>query len=78
MAVNLFKQANYPLSKLIEDIDTGEIGLPDIPLLAHNHRACGVPGDVPTRPRAEVRHYQLAQALEQAHRTQMLHRIWQQ
>lgn len=28
--MNLFKQANYPLSKLIEDIDSGEIGLPDI------------------------------------------------
>lgn len=30
MTVNLFRQANYPLGKLIEDIDTGEIGLPDI------------------------------------------------
>jgi hypothetical protein len=26
----LFKEVNYSLSKLIEDIDTGEIGLPDI------------------------------------------------
>jgi uncharacterized protein with ParB-like and HNH nuclease domain len=26
----LFKEVSYSLSKLIEDIDTGEIGLPDI------------------------------------------------
>jgi hypothetical protein len=30
MATTLFKDTNYPLSKLIEEIDSGEIGLPDI------------------------------------------------
>lgn len=30
MEATLFKQVGYSLSKLIEDIDIGEIGLPDI------------------------------------------------
>ena len=30
MATTLFKDANSPLSKLMEEIDSGEIGLPDI------------------------------------------------
>lgn len=30
MAATLFRKVDYPLSKLIEDIDIGEIGLPDI------------------------------------------------
>lgn len=30
MAITLFKEVNYSLSKLIQDIDMGEIGLPDI------------------------------------------------
>jgi hypothetical protein len=30
MATTLFKDTNYPLSKLVEEIDSGEIGLPDI------------------------------------------------
>ncbi|RUS93959.1 hypothetical protein DSM106972_094960 [Dulcicalothrix desertica PCC 7102] len=30
MSKTLFKQINYPLSNLIQDIDMGEIGLPDI------------------------------------------------
>ena len=30
MTATLFKEVNYSLSKLIEDIDVGEIGLPDI------------------------------------------------
>ncbi|MFN8132603.1 MAG: DUF262 domain-containing protein [Solirubrobacteraceae bacterium] len=30
MTATLFKEVSYSLSKLIEDIDTGEIGLPDI------------------------------------------------
>ena len=30
MEATLFKQVGYSLSKLIEDVDIGEIGLPDI------------------------------------------------
>ncbi|CAN5529307.1 hypothetical protein BH20ACT18_BH20ACT18_02230 [soil metagenome] len=30
MKATLFKEVSYSLSKLIEDIDVGEIGLPDI------------------------------------------------
>jgi len=30
MKATLFKEVGYSLSKLIEDIDVGEIGLPDI------------------------------------------------
>jgi len=30
MEATLFKQVGYSLKKLIEDIDMGEIGLPDI------------------------------------------------
>lgn len=30
MTATLFKEVNYSLSKLIEDIDIGEIGLPEI------------------------------------------------
>src|ERR1700757_3405095 len=30
MKATLFKEVNYSLAKLVEDIDIGEIGLPDI------------------------------------------------